>query len=154
MSATFWTAPSLRRTRAEPARPKHEVELAALHALFEYAESDALAHVEHSINAVVGLPQLFGRADLGYSESLQLVAEDGVIGRRVLVRQPHESLREPLALLLVRSADFLEGLQLQFCAGLAVCKDWMTKPDDLMAAAAAAMATARSRGETIEVYSG
>ena len=112
-SATFWTAPSLRKTRAEPARPKHKVELAALHALFEYAESHALAHVEHSINAVVGLPQLFGRADLGCSESLQLVAEGGVIGRRVLVRQPHESLRELLAFLLVRSADFLEGLQLR-----------------------------------------
>ena len=51
-------------------------------------------------------------------------------------------------------STILEGLQLQFCAGLAVCKDWMTKPDDLMAAAAEAMATARSRGEAIEVYSG
>ena len=50
-------------------------------------------------------------------------------------------------------STILDGLQLQFSAGLAVCKDWMTKPDDLMAAAEA-MATARSRGETIEVHSG
>ena len=48
----------------------------------------------------------------------------------------------------------LEGLQLRFCAGLAVCKDWMTKPDDLMAAAEEAMVTARSRREGIEVYTG
>ena len=46
----------------------------------------------------------------------------------------------------------LEGLQLRFCAGLAVCKDWMTEPDDLMAAAEEAMATARSHGEGIEVH--
>ena len=46
----------------------------------------------------------------------------------------------------------LEGLQVPFCAGLAVCRDWMTKPDDLMAAAQAAMETACSRGEGIEVY--
>ena len=46
----------------------------------------------------------------------------------------------------------LEGLQLRFCAGLAVCKDWMTTPDDLMAAAEEAMATARSNGEGIEVH--
>ena len=47
----------------------------------------------------------------------------------------------------------LEDLQFRFCAGLAVCKDWMTKPEDLMAAADEAMASAHSRGEGIGVHS-
>ena len=49
-------------------------------------------------------------------------------------------------------SPIMEGLQLQFCAGLAACKDWMTKPDDLMTAAEEAMATARSGGQRIELH--
>ena len=46
----------------------------------------------------------------------------------------------------------LEGLEIQFSAGLAAWKDWMTKPDDLMSAAEEAMEAARSRGDRIEVH--
>ena len=48
--------------------------------------------------------------------------------------------------------SLLQGLQLQFCAGLAVCKDWMAEPEDLMSASEEAMATALSSGEGIGVY--
>lgn len=46
----------------------------------------------------------------------------------------------------------IKDMGIQFSAGLAAWKEWMTKPDDLMAAAEEAMATARSRGEGIEVH--
>ena len=50
-------------------------------------------------------------------------------------------------------SPILEDLQFRFCTGLAVCKDWMAKPEDLMVAAEEAMASAHSRGEGIGVSS-
>ena len=49
-------------------------------------------------------------------------------------------------------APQLAEMKIEFYAGLAAWKDWMTKPDDLMAAADEAMGAARSRGERVEVH--
>ena len=50
-------------------------------------------------------------------------------------------------------APILEGMGLPFSAGVAVWKDWMAKPDDLLAAAEEAMEAARAHGgDRIEVH--
>lgn len=46
----------------------------------------------------------------------------------------------------------LDDFGIGFHGGLAAWKDWMTQPDDLMAAAEEAMAIARTRGERVEVH--
>ena len=73
--------PSLEAVRLSRAR--HELELPALHHLFEHAELRLLAHVEHLIDAVVGLSDFHSRPRLELLERLQPIFNLAFIGLRI-----------------------------------------------------------------------